>query len=122
MCSSDLPHPETPERMLGFLSDFGSGKESNLTTPGLRGWLNKFKTEFPEYFSAYVLAPLSAQLKEHPSFTFIACDSVEDRGLQHLGSPVSRICYFKMGTAKKTSYYTFWLTADGQIADFEPKD
>ena len=115
------PHPEITERLLGFLLDFASGKDSSLMTPGVRGWLNNLQATSPEYLSAEVLAPLNAELKDRASFTFIACDTVEDRGIERLGSPVSRICYFKMVTTKKTFYYTFWLTADGRIAGFQYK-
>ena len=114
--------PETTQRLLGFLSDFASGQDSALMTPGLRGSLNKFKANFAEYFSTYVVAPLSEQLKDRRSFTFISCDKVEGRGLEHLGTSVNQICYYKIVSPKKTVHYTFWLTADGRIADFEPKE
>jgi D-alanyl-D-alanine carboxypeptidase len=116
------PAPDVTERLLGFLSDYASDKESRLAAPGLRVWLNRYKSGYPEYFATYVLAPLSAKLKERASFTFVACDEVEGRGIEHLGSLVNRICYFKLVTTKKTFHYTFWLTASGQIADFAPKD
>ena len=127
------PHPETTGQLLSFLSDVASRKDSSLVTPrlrrqlieeaeslkSLRDYARDAKIELP-YLTKMV--PLSAQLKDRTSFTFLACDKVENRGIEQLGVLVDRICYFKMITSKKAFFYTFWLTGDGRIADFDPKE
>lgn len=126
-------HPGTTQQLLSFLSDIASGKESSLATPrlhrqiieaaeeikSLRDYAQTVKIDLP-YLTKMV--PLTAKLKDLTSFTFLACDKVENRGIKQMGSLVDRICYFKLVTTKKTFYYTFWLTADGLIADFDPKE
>jgi hypothetical protein len=61
-----------------------------------------------------IIAERMATLK---SFTFIMCDEMSSRVIEHLGERISRVCYYKM-TGAETRYYTFWLTADVRVADF----
>jgi hypothetical protein len=52
------------------------------------------------------------------SFNFIACDETGAKVVERLGERVIRACYYRMLTGTETRYYTFWLTADGKVADF----
>lgn len=52
------------------------------------------------------------------SFTFIACDDVSGRAMERFGARVARVCHYRAVNADETSYYSFWLTADGAVADF----
>ena len=49
----------------------------------------------------------------------LACDDVTEHGIERLGAPVSRICYFKMIAGDETRFYTFYLTGDGQVAYYQ---
>ncbi len=60
-------------------------------------------------------------MKDVKSFTFVACDDVQERRTEHFGVPVTRICHYKAVTSLETRYCWFYLTADGKVADFGSK-
>ncbi len=60
-------------------------------------------------------------MKDVKSFTFVACDDVQERRIERFAVPVSRICYYKAVTPLETWYCWFYLTADGKGADFGAK-
>ncbi len=59
----------------------------------------------------------ASELKDLKSFTFVACDDVEERWIDRFGERISRICYYKLVNALETRYFWFYLTADGKVAD-----
>lgn len=104
------PDPALTARLKQFLMDYGEGKGKDeplmvpgLTTITLTSWRARAKSA----------------LKDPQSFSFIACDDVASRGVVRNGARVSRLCYYKLVTANRNRYYTFFLTAGSQVADFD---
>jgi hypothetical protein len=60
---------------------------------------------------------LADRLSTLRSFTFIACDDARGLAAERHGARVSRVCHYRMVNATETRYDSFWLTADGHIAD-----
>jgi hypothetical protein len=54
------------------------------------------------------------------SLDHLACDQVPEGGLERLGTSVGLICHYRVTTGQGMFYVTFWLTADGRVADFMP--
>jgi hypothetical protein len=61
---------------------------------------------------------VAARLETLVDFGFFACDQIQGRVLERFGARIERLCYYRMRTSTQTRYYTFWLTADGRVADF----
>ena len=61
---------------------------------------------------------LADRLRTLRSFTALACDQLPGSAMSRRGDPVVRRCYYRAINASETRYYTFWLTADGRVADF----
>jgi CubicO group peptidase (beta-lactamase class C family) len=90
-----------------FLSQLAHGEHTPLMTPGLRAALNPNAPRM-----------LATRLNTLTAFTFLTCDEVQGRVVERYGARISQLCYYKMLTGSETYYYTFWLTPQGQVADF----
>jgi len=102
------PDPQMAQKMRSVLSDIANEvKDSPHMTPEFQeqrwGALNR------------------RYMKDVKSFTFVACDDVQERRIERFAVPVSRICYYKAVTPLETWYCWFYLTADGKVADFGAK-
>jgi aminopeptidase N len=101
------PEPKTTKMLQAFLKDVGGGVEdSPRMTPGMRE-LAKIRD---------VQTSVAYWLKNEKSFTFVACEEVEDRKMDRRGAHVSRILYYKLA-AHRSVNLRFYLTADGKVAD-----
>jgi CubicO group peptidase (beta-lactamase class C family) len=100
-------NPQTTRQLQDFLSQIANGEQAPLMTPGLRAALS------PNTQS--IIAP---RLKTLKAFTFVMCDEVQGRAVERHSARISQRCYYKMMTGSETYYYTFWLTSQGQVADF----
>jgi CubicO group peptidase (beta-lactamase class C family) len=69
------------------------------------------------YVSPPVRRILADRLRTLQSFTFVTCDDTRARPLERYGETVSRVCHYRLTNATETRYYSFWLLADGRIAD-----
>jgi D-alanyl-D-alanine carboxypeptidase len=111
LVSSIKPQPDPdPQRLVklrGLLGDVASGQDTALMTPALSAAIGANSRKI-----------VAARLKSLEDFSFIACDEIQGRVLERLGAGIDRLCYYKMRTSTETRYYTFWLTAEGQVADF----
>jgi len=101
------PNPQTLQTLRDLLAHIAQGEDSPLMTPGLRAALDP---------NAKTI--LAARLKDLKDFTFITCDEIQGRVVERYGARIGRLCYYKMRTGMETRYYTFWLTPEGQVADF----
>ena len=103
------PDPQMTQKMRKVLSDIANGvKDSPLITPERNAALN------PVY-RRYIAS--ASSLKEMKSFTFVACDDVQERRIDRFGVRVSRVCYYKLVNALDTRYLSFYLTVDNKVAD-----
>ncbi len=103
------PDPQMTQNMRKLLSDIANGvTDSLLMTPERNATLNPV-------FMRYIAT--SSSLKDVKSFTFVACDNVEERRIDRFGVRVSRICYYKLVNALETRYLSFYLTPDAKVAD-----
>jgi D-alanyl-D-alanine carboxypeptidase len=111
LISSIRPQPDRDPRLLESLREMlggiANGADGPLVTPGLRAAIPPAARK-----------TLAARLAALKSFTFIACAERPEGGAIRLGSPVHRTCYYEMVTGEETRYYSFWLTPQGQVADF----
>ena len=107
LAEQPLPDPRLLEQAKDLLASVAAGEDAPAMTPGLRKAITPENRKF-----------LAQRLNTLTSFTFIACENVEGRVLEWLGSRVSRLCYYKLRTPDETRYYTFSLTADGKVANF----
>jgi CubicO group peptidase (beta-lactamase class C family) len=95
------------ETLRSFLSNIAKGEDTPLLTQGLGAILRPATRDI-----------VKSRLANMKSFTFLACDDVQDRVFELLGAQISRSCYYKMVTVTETRYYIFRLTSDGKVADF----
>lgn len=103
------PDPQMTKNMRQLLSDIANGvTDSPLMTPERNATLNPV-------FMRFIATPSS--LKDVKSFTFVACDNVEERRIDRFGVRISRICYYKLVSTLKTRYLSFYLTPDAKVAD-----
>ena len=103
------PDPQRTQKMRKVLSDIAKGvKDLPLLTPAFNDSLI--------WFSRFFIA---SWLKNLQSFTFVACDNVEDRQIDRFGVRVSRVCYYKLVNALETRYLSFYLTSDAKVADVQ---
>ena len=103
------PDPQMTQNMRKLLSDIANGvTDLPRMTPERNATLSPI-------FMRYIAT--SSSLKDVKSFTFIACDNVEDRRIDRFGVRVSRICYYKLVNALETRYLSFYLTPDAKVAD-----
>jgi CubicO group peptidase (beta-lactamase class C family) len=100
------PDPATSQRLRDVLAGIARSEDSALLIPPLTAYFTPSGRSF--------LADLLSTLR---SFTFIACDDAQARTMERHGARVSRVCHYRLVNATETRYYSFWLTADGRIAD-----
>ena len=90
-----------------FLSNIANGEDTPLLTQGLQALIGPATRDI-----------VKSRLANMKSFTFLACDDVQERVFELLGAQISQNCYYKMVTATETRYYIFRLTSDGKVTDF----
>lgn len=100
-------NPERTQQLRGLLQSIAYGDDSPLLTLGLVSSLN-----------LNVKNITATRLKKLASFTLITCEDVRRRELARHGERIKDICYYKMKSGSETYYYTFWMTAEGRVADF----
>ena len=93
-------------RMHGFLKDIAAGGSLETMVPKLRSEVTPIGRK--------IMAHRLAQVE---TFTFLACEESKDSG-ERFGAVVAQICYFRTTAPAELRYYAFYLTADGQVADF----
>ena len=103
------PEPALTQRLRAFLERAGRGEIPADAAPGLGAVLSQNMAE--------VTRVLGKRLVELRAFTYITTDDARGGGAERLGVPVSRLVHYEMVTGSETRYYTFWLTADGRVAD-----
>jgi CubicO group peptidase (beta-lactamase class C family) len=103
------PDPQRTRRLLSFLADLGTGseREATLLTPARQA---NITPEERRYYSERVQAMRS--------FAFLGSDDVRTRDVARYGKQVSRVCYYRLGTATESWSCTFYLTEDDTIAEF----
>jgi len=101
------PSPETTTRIRALLAEVAEGHEAKSMTDAHKSYYNLLPPP--------VKQNLTQQLSSLKSFTYIAEDNVEGRGLR-ITEPISRICYYKGQIDGRDFYFIFWLTKDGKIA------
>jgi CubicO group peptidase (beta-lactamase class C family) len=99
--------PQLSQRLREMLASLAQGADTPIVGAKLKSLIGPATHK--------IVAERLSALK---SFTFISCDETGARAMEHLGERVSRVCYYKMLTGAETRYYTFWLTGDGRVADF----
>jgi len=70
------------------------------------------------YFTPLARTLTAERLKTLREFTFVTCDELGVHTIERHGARVARICHYRLVNADETRYYSFWLTADGAVADF----
>jgi CubicO group peptidase (beta-lactamase class C family) len=94
-----LPGPLPPQGADWLLQQLAGGRDAELVTPGLHGFL-----------SPAARTELGQLLKQAPSWTPLGCDVVSRRRMVWLGTPIERECYSRgIGPAEQvivTTYHT----------------
>src|SRR6266446_10858309 len=102
------PSPQTTHEIRALLSEWPRGHALPITTaPFYLQWPADYRQE---------LQQLTQGLRTSKSFSYIASDDVEGRGLKKMGKPIARISYYKVEAEGKTWYFTFWLSKEGEVA------
>ena len=102
------PDPQMTQKLRTLLLDIANGESDlSLITPVRRARLSRRHRRIA-----------AERVRDLKSFDFVACDEVEQHWTDRFGVGVNRICYYKLVNALETSYYWFYLTADGKVADF----
>jgi D-alanyl-D-alanine carboxypeptidase len=65
---------------------------------------------------------VSEQVKKQTSFVLVAKKNVSGKGIVRSSSPVQVIWSYRSIAPAKTTYFTFYTTADNKIAHMEPSD
>jgi len=103
------PDAARTQRLRTFLERLGRGESPADALPGLTAAIR------PNM--AQIKRVLGKRIAELRSFTYITADARE-AGAERLGVPIRELVHYEMITASEKRYYTFWLTADGHVADF----
>jgi len=103
------PEPQTTQLARDVLSDIANGvKDSPRITPGLR-----------DFAIPRVSGDVTSWLKDLKSFTYLAREDAQQRGMERRGAKVSLISYYKMITGERTLYMTFYLTDENKVTDID---
>jgi hypothetical protein len=99
------PSPQTTREIRALLSEMADGRAPPILAAAgfLQQWPPGYRQELQ-------------RLKTLKSFSYIASDDVEGRGLNKMGEPITRMSYYKAEAEGKTWYFTFWLTKPGKVA------
>ncbi len=93
-----------------LLSDIAAGrKDSPFMTEGLRRFAAR----------PNIVQNVTSWLKDARSFSFVLRDDVAERRMERRGAAVERIWYYKLVSGQTTQYLTFYVTADGKVADID---
>jgi CubicO group peptidase (beta-lactamase class C family) len=106
------PRPESAREMRALLSGFAEGLAEGQDSPIMTAAYRAFYNSLPPP----VRQEEAQLLKALKTFTYLASDNVEGRGLKRMGEPIARICYYKAELGQKVYYFTFWLTKEGKVA------
>jgi D-alanyl-D-alanine carboxypeptidase len=99
---------ERTQKLRDLLRSISYGDDSPLLTLGVVNSLNPNLKNIT-----------ATRLKKLASFTFITCEDVRGKVLARYGERINHICYYTMKTGSETYYYTFWMTAEDRVADFQ---
>ena len=102
------PSPVTTREINALLSEVAEGRAPITSVAGFPQWPPSYRQE---------LQQITQRLQTSKSFSYIASDDVEGRGLTKMGTPTSRISYYKAEAEGKTWYFTFWLSKEGKVVD-----
>lgn len=106
------PRPETTRQMRALLSNLAEGLAEGQDSPIMTAAYRAFYNSLP----LPVRQEDAQLLKALKTFTYLASDNVEGRGLNRMGEPIASICYYKAEFGQKVYYFTFWLTKEGKVA------
>ena len=100
------PNPQTTLMLKDFLSVVANGQaDSPLLLPRQRSFVTPKGN-----------ATVTGWLKDLKSFTPLACDEVQERGIVQNNERISRICFYRMVTGQDFILFKFSLTAEGKVA------
>lgn len=102
------PAPQITQNIRTLLSEMAEGKGSSIMTSDYLAFFNNLPQRLRD--------DIAQRLKTINSFTYIASDDVDGRGLKRMGRPVTRIYYYKGKLGGKIVYFTFWITREGKVA------
>jgi CubicO group peptidase (beta-lactamase class C family) len=117
------PRPESTREMRSLLSNLADGLAEGLAEGRGSQTMTMAYRAFYNGLPPPVRQEDSRLLKTLKTFTYLASDDVEERGLKRMGEPITRICYYKAELGEKIYYFTFWLTKEGKVANlrFNPE-
>ena len=98
------PTPELSERLKECLMELATKKDSPLLTPEFRSSFSNSRRRF---------AALQNDTREMKSFTFVISES--PAAARRQGIPISRVCYYRIGTSEEPRFYRIELTKDNQV-------
>src|SRR5881296_840383 len=101
------PDPARTTLLRGVLEGFARGEDSPAVAPFTRGYFTPIGRE--------IMGERLTTLRE---FSFVTCDETGARAVERHGARVARVCHYRLINADETRYFSFWLTADGAVADF----
>ena len=101
------PDPARTTLLRGVLEGFARGEDSPAVVPFTRGYFTPIGREI-----------MGERLKTLREFSFVTCDETGARAVERHGARVARVCHYRLINADETRYFSFWLTADGAVADF----
>jgi D-alanyl-D-alanine carboxypeptidase len=101
------PDPARTAALRETLQAFARGDDPLAVVPSTRA-----------YFTPLGRTLTAERLKTLREFSFVTCDELGVHTIERHGARVARICHYRLVNADETRYFSFWLTADGAIADF----
>ena len=101
--------PDLTQRLRAYLVDFiaNDGKDVAIMTPEL------IKDIRPNE-----RADQAFKIKDVRSFTFVAGEDVSRKKMSRIGAAVTEVRYCRLINPQGTFLFTFWMTADGKVADW----
>jgi CubicO group peptidase (beta-lactamase class C family) len=101
------PDPARTALLRGVLEAYARGEDTPAVNPFTRA-----------YFTPLAREIMGERLKTLREFSFVTCDEAGTRAIERHGARVARVCHYRLVNAEETRYFSFWLTADGGVADF----
>jgi hypothetical protein len=102
------PNPELSARLRRCLAELVEKRDSEILTEAFRSNFSRSRRRH---------AAVQEDLKDLKEFTFLVSEKPDTSA--EGSDPVARLVSYKLGTAKGPRFYTFGLTADNKVANFQ---
>lgn len=108
---SNDPNPELSQRLKKCLAEMAEKKDSDMLTSELRDNFSRSRRRY---------AALKEDMADLKSFRFVIADKPSER--EREVRQIAQLASYKVVAGDRTRFYTFGLTTDGKVAQFDMEE